>query len=331
MRDDGGHVEQVFHIEEMKGELEDLAHGHMLMHSEEALPPDLEEQFLESVLAFERAEQITHKELLARDDVAVPAPEELQDEELALKLIEVIHTLAAHRIFLESTNHLSDRELYHYLWDDALNEWGPDLPPDNPMNCHLDLVGSGSEEHTDLWLKYYADDATRARWAIDFPEMMIPEHVDPPYDRDRHLPKAPEPEPPTYEPEEIEDWWSTCREKLEQRMAEDGIVHGTCGDEPLSYCMQFACVCAVEAPEQPGTVGWWAISGDLPTTYLPAAEIPDPREFLRTVSRRWSDAVEAMESGDAPGEATIGHPGLAAPHSITALPHLYAGGMGGRR
>ena len=44
MCDDSGHVERVFHIEEMKAELAELSQGHMLIHSEEALPPDLEEQ-----------------------------------------------------------------------------------------------------------------------------------------------------------------------------------------------------------------------------------------------------------------------------------------------
>ena len=42
------------------------------------------------------------------------------------------------------------------------------------------------------------------------------------------------------------------------------------------------------------------------TTYLPAADIPDPREFLRVVSRHWRSATEAMESGNPPAELTIG-------------------------
>ena len=112
------------------------------------------------MLAFENAEQVTNKELLARDGVTLPPPDELTDEELALKLIEVIHTLADHRIFLEHTNHYSDRELYADLWEDALNESGPDLPPESQMNCHVDLVGTGSDAHIQLWLKYYADEET---------------------------------------------------------------------------------------------------------------------------------------------------------------------------
>jgi hypothetical protein len=91
-------------------------------------------------------------------------------------------------------------------------------------------------------------------------------------------------------------------------LADDALIHGALSEEPLSYCGGLACVYAIDAPNQPGTVGWWAISGDLPTTYLPATEIPDPRAFLRTVSQRWNAAITAMERGDPPSDITIGKP-----------------------
>ena len=308
MLDDSKYIETIFHIEEMKAELEELAGEQMIMHTEGALSPELEEQFLDNVLAFERAEEVTHKELLARDGVALPPPRELDDDALALKLIEVIHSLAEHRIFLEHTNHFSDRELYTHLWEDALNEWGPILPPNNPMNCHLDLVGSGSDEDTDLWLKYYADERTRAHWEEDFPDTVMPPHEDPPYDRDRHLPTPPEPPNPYADPAVLEAWWTQCREKLGKQLAADGIIHGSFGSEPLSYCPGVACVCSVDLPNQPGTVGWWAICGDMPTAYVSAALIPDPRAFLQAISRRCQDAIDAIERGNPPIELAGSNP-----------------------
>ena len=308
MHDDSDHIDTIFHIEEMKAELEALSEGKMVMGTlSDALPPEVEEQFLESVLDYERAEMVTHKELLARDGVALPAPDELSDEELALKLIEVIHTLADHHIFLENTNHLDDRALYTYLYADVLEESGPILPPDNPMNCHVDLVGSGSDEHVQLWLAYYADEDTRREWATDFADIDIPPHQDPPYDRDRHLPKPPEPVNPYEDPAVVEAFCGECRGKLERKLATDGIIHGGIVEEPLSYAPDIACVWAILRANSSDTE-WWALSGDVPTTYLPAADYPDPRAFLHAVSAHMRAVAEALETGDPPPELTIGAP-----------------------
>jgi hypothetical protein len=57
------------------------------------------------------------------------------------------------------------------------------------MESNIDLVGSGSPEDVHLYLKHYAEEETRQQWAKDWPEDVIPEHENPPYDRDRHLPQ----------------------------------------------------------------------------------------------------------------------------------------------
>lgn len=53
----------------------------------------------------------------------------------------------------------------------------------------IDLVGSGSEEHIFLHLKHYADEEQRRIWLEDWPDDPMPDHEDPPYDRDRLLPQ----------------------------------------------------------------------------------------------------------------------------------------------
>ncbi len=58
---------------------------------------------------------------------------------------------------------------------------------------------SGSERDIHAWLKYYADEETRQRWAEDFPNDVVPPHEDPPYDRDRHLPQHPSERDDAYE------------------------------------------------------------------------------------------------------------------------------------
>ncbi|MBG87862.1 MAG: hypothetical protein CMO80_13290 [Verrucomicrobiales bacterium] len=91
--------------------------------------------------------------------------------------------------FLYSTIHVSDRELNTYLWSDGLNEESMDLSGLSNCGCHLDLIGSGSDEDIQNQHKYYAGPNERADWMSEFPDSETPAHVDPPYDRDRHLPK----------------------------------------------------------------------------------------------------------------------------------------------
>jgi len=92
-------------------------------------------------------------------------------------------------VFIEQTNHLSDRELYRHLWTDSLREETKALPPVANSAWHIQILGSGSEEDNRLYLKYYADDDSRRHGHEDFPDDPLPSPEKPPYDRDRLLPK----------------------------------------------------------------------------------------------------------------------------------------------
>lgn len=148
----------------------------------------MEEAFLEHVLELETHGFVRPFDALVRDGFSLPPPEELDDTVLPAKLWELIRELARRRLFLNSTNHLSDRELYSWLFKDALREelMGFGLPFGN---CHLDVLGSGSDEDTTLQMRFYASEEERKRWAADFPDFPRPPREKAPFDRDR-LPQA---------------------------------------------------------------------------------------------------------------------------------------------
>lgn len=159
--------------------------------SVESMPADLEEEFLRHVLEYETAEPISLFRLLENSGLTIPEPGSLNDDDLSVRLDEIIKRMASLGAYLLHTNHLSDRELYRYLYYDGLREEAV-LFPENPGYAYMiDLVGSGSEDDNQVYLRYYADSEQRKQWALDWPDDSIPDHQDPRFDRDQHLPQSP--------------------------------------------------------------------------------------------------------------------------------------------
>jgi hypothetical protein len=151
-----------------------------------------DDEFLCNVRRIESGPLVSQFEVLTECGVDLPSPESLTDDELHAKLWEIVRTLAERDTFLWSTDHLSDRELYHELWSEVLRERTPFVPPGTGWRHHFDLIGGGSEKDVEIWLRYYASEKDREFWKEDFPEHHMPAREKPPYDRDRHLPRAEE-------------------------------------------------------------------------------------------------------------------------------------------
>ena len=186
---DEDETERARKIAELKRQAEELAGGKMVEGELEECPPEVTEQFWEQVVAYEKAPWTTNFKQLQESGMELPAPETLNDEQLTKKLWEVIHGLALLRVFLDDTDHLSDRELYTELWSDILREEVKAVPPDEDGAYHVSPLGGCSEEDIQLQMKYYADENWRRQWQEDFPDFPMPDHEDPPYDRDRFLPQ----------------------------------------------------------------------------------------------------------------------------------------------
>jgi hypothetical protein len=183
-------LDQEERIQKLKEQARHAAGGQVTVWESDALSADQRERFWRRVMDFENAPLMTEFQRLTDGGLELPDPGAMNDSQLTAKLWEVIHGLARIRVFLSATDHLNDRELYTVLWQQALREENPVFADDCDSAWHLDLVGSGDETDTYLYLKYYADERVRQEWLADFPDYVMPAHEDPPFHRDCLLPSA---------------------------------------------------------------------------------------------------------------------------------------------
>ena len=132
--------------------------------------------------------QLSLLERLRMRGCELPAPEELSEVAISSKVWELIEQLAQLRVYLAHTDHLSDRALYTWLWEEELPEplWLEGFLYGGRM--FVDVLGSWGDEDSELYLRYYADDEDRALWTSMFADT-LPPREQPPFDRDRWLPE----------------------------------------------------------------------------------------------------------------------------------------------
>jgi hypothetical protein len=124
-------------------------------------------------------------DVLRARGLEIPDDDSLDDAALPAVLWNLLEGMAAIGLLVDSTDHLSDRELYRYLVQDALMEETL-LPMSANSFVHYSPIGGGSEEDNEIYLRYYADDEDREQWARDFGDPLPPKTARP-YDRDKIL------------------------------------------------------------------------------------------------------------------------------------------------
>lgn len=126
---------------------------------------------------------------LLRDGVPLPSPESVPEEEITCVLWAVIGGLAARRVFLCHTDHLSDRELYEKLWFDRMREDVLELRSARNSAWYFDMIADEGPSSR-VFLMYYADDRFRAQVAAEDSSFELPPREPLPFDRDQYLPES---------------------------------------------------------------------------------------------------------------------------------------------
>ena len=96
-----------------------------------------------------------------------------------------------------------------------------------------------------------------------------------------------------------EEWIATQRQHVSHYLAAEQVDHLGVGAYPAFHVHPYLALWAVQSRGSPGAVGWWALSGDVPSDYISGSDASHPREALRAFARHWHDWSAHMLRGDA--------------------------------
>lgn len=176
-------VEHLLRNAQLRDELEPFFDESITRLNIQDLPTPLENEYLASMLAWERAPVVPIAQWF-EPELQLPHPDGLDQQALHDILWDTIQKLFDKRIVLDFTDHLSDRQLYCLVYRDILPS--PEKKIDSLVHyLHWDCADAGGDP--EVWLRYYASDEDRRNWAEAGEPLPPPEP--PPYPR--QLPRRP--------------------------------------------------------------------------------------------------------------------------------------------
>ena len=104
------------------------------------------------------------------------------------------------------------------------------------------------------------------------------------------------------------EWLRAQHAEVESYLAAEQVPHAGIGPDPAWYVPGVLAIWPVRSGAAPGTLGWWAISGDVPTDYVTASPGMDARAALAVIAARWQAAAARMARGLGPEGWTLGTP-----------------------
>ena len=107
------------------------------------------------------------------------------------------------------------------------------------------------------------------------------------------------PSMPDYDDPETEARWNAERRtEVLAYFEREGIAHADIADAPAWSVAPYASIWAVASRADAGAIGWWAISGDLPTDYVSSDKAATPRQAVSAIASLWVEAAQYMERGE---------------------------------
>lgn len=107
------------------------------------------------------------------------------------------------------------------------------------------------------------------------------------------------------DPKVEEDWCEQQREHVAWFIGQQPIQPGRIGEWPAFHIAPHVAIWAIESGVKENLLGWWVITGDLPTDYFSAMALHHPREVLRAAADRWEKLLHNIRRGLDDNEMTI--------------------------
>jgi hypothetical protein len=177
-------VEHLLRNAQLRDALEPLFDESIGCVNAEVMSTTSENEFLESMLEWERAPIKPICEWF-EPKLELPNPDQLDDEIVHNLLHSTIHQLFQKRIVLDFTEHLTDRQLYCLIYRDILPSYEKQIERRKNF-LHWDCANMGDDPQ--IWLRYYANEEERQAW-VEETDGYLPQIEDPPFPR--RLPRAP--------------------------------------------------------------------------------------------------------------------------------------------
>jgi len=101
-------------------------------------------------------------------------------------------------------------------------------------------------------------------------------------------------------------WLREQRASVEAYLNAESVAHGGIADAAAWFVAPYLAIWPVTSLKSPPSIGWWVISGDVPTDYLSSAEVRGAREAVRAFAERWANLAARMDRGDSHPTMRVG-------------------------